>query len=179
MKYPKIGSAASLLATTALLLSACGGGESAPVASLAVEPLSVDLPFPQSARLHFRWTPQVARGEMGENPIVFVHLIDSEGEMVRTFDHPLHMGDWAVGSESDYEVEIYQSDLAPGLDPGVYQLTAGLYDLGGERYGLLTEQGAEAPRLPSASQTSLLESRLDFRVPSRHPRTRSFAGPQS
>jgi len=62
-----------------------------------------------------------------------IHLLDRSGEILRTFDHPFP-GGWQVGEERRYEVEIFQSALGPGLEPGEYGLSAGLYDAAGHRW---------------------------------------------
>lgn len=108
-------------------LAGCGGAEEATVARLVVEPGRLELPYGTYADLRFRWTPRADLEGAGEAPRVFVHLLDSEGELVRTFDHELARR-WRIGEEMEYGTRIYQSLLAPPLPPGTYSLTTGLYD---------------------------------------------------
>lgn len=119
-------------------LAGCGGSEAEPVARLAVEPTSLELPYGSFADLHFRWTPTRELEGLEGSPRVFVHLLDSEGDLVRTFDHD-PAGSWRLGQELGYETRTYQSLLAPPLPPGAYALTVGLYDpADGERWALET-----------------------------------------
>lgn len=95
-----------------------------PVGSLSVSPGVVDLAYPgyASVELSFDMTAPIE----GERPYVFVHLVDEPGSVVRTFDHELPV-DWKPGSETSYTIVLLQSALAEPLEPGAYQLTAGLY----------------------------------------------------
>lgn len=139
-RHPRLRPAALLAIGLPLAgaLAGCGGPEAESVARLAVEPMSLELPYGSFADLRLRWTPTRELGALEESPRVFVHLLDSEGDLVRTFDHDA-TGGWRVGQEADYELRIYQSLLAPPLPPGTYALTVGLYDpAGGERWGLET-----------------------------------------
>jgi hypothetical protein len=84
------------------------------------------------------WEPLGALPEDGAGPpLVFVHLLDDAGAVVRTFDHP-YPTPWRVGAPVEDPLEIHQSALAPPLAPGRYRLTVGLYRRGGERYPLET-----------------------------------------
>lgn len=113
----------------------CSGSAGEPAARLGVEPESLELPYGAYADLRFRWT---LLEEIEASPRVFVHLLDSDGDLVRTFDHE-PPASWRVGTETAYEARLYQSLLAPPLPPGSYTLTAGLYDpIGGERWALQT-----------------------------------------
>lgn len=120
-------------------LAACGGSESPPVARLAVAPTRLELPYGGFADLRFAWTPLSAPEGLEESARVFVHLLDSEGDLVRTFDHDATWR-WRVGQELSYEARVYQSLLAPPLPAGTYEVTVGLYDrTDGGRWGLETE----------------------------------------
>jgi len=133
------GSAALFLA----LLSAAPGCNEAepPVASLAVEPASVELSFAEIVDLRFEWTPLVPLDET-ESPRVFVHLLDSEGELVRTFDHDFPSS-WTVGEPASYSVSLYQSAMGPALPAGPYDVRVGLYGSEGRRWPL-DAPGAES-----------------------------------
>lgn len=123
--------------------SRCGRGK--PVASLGASPVAIRLGYPESALLHFDWSPSAALQPSGGNPTVFVHVLDDKRAVRRTFDHPFP-GTWSVGKAVSYDIELYQSALAAPLPPGTYRLTAGLYDpSSGRRWGLATP-GAELGR---------------------------------
>lgn len=118
----------------------CGGEAVEPVARLAVEPMEITLPYGTFAELGFSWSllrePEGASG----TPRVFLHLLDNDGNLARTFDHDLP-GEWRTGDERSYRNRVYQSLLAPPLPPGSYTLTAGLYDAEGNRWPLAFEGG--------------------------------------
>ena len=117
------GVAAALLA-----LASVGCGRDRPVAELEAEPAALRLDFPRFAvlTLTFRITGERPGGP-GPLPIVFVHLLDGSGTVVRTFDHPFPAA-WRVGATVEDRVTLYQSALARPLAPGPYRLTVGLYD---------------------------------------------------
>jgi len=135
---------ASTLAALALGLSlllglvACGGGQGSPVAQLEVEPHALDLAHAtfEDMTLHWRMTAPL-EGLVG-TPRVFVHLLDDQGRLTRTFDHPMP-GGWTVGDERADQVRLVQSALAPPLPPGSYRLSVGLYDADGHRWPLAVE----------------------------------------
>jgi hypothetical protein len=116
----------------ASLFSGCGGQQT-PVAQVAVEPHQVSLPFGRVLPLRLTWTPSAALE--GEAPTVFVHLLDGDRKVVRTFDHPFPQR-WREGTPVSYEIDLYQSAMAPPLPVGKYQLTLGLYDKEGKRWAL-------------------------------------------
>ncbi|HEY0512128.1 MAG TPA: hypothetical protein VGH73_09505 [Thermoanaerobaculia bacterium] len=115
------------------VLGLAGCGKQTPVASVAVEPGQVTLPFSQVRTVHVTWTPSAAIGE--ERPTVFVHLLDARKKVARTFDHPFP-GRWSEGTPVANGVKLYQSALAPPLPPGRYQVTLGLYGRDGQRWPL-------------------------------------------
>lgn len=120
------------IALVAVSLAGCGGQQT-PVAQLTVEPRQVTLPPAQVRPLHLTWTPSAALE--GEAPTVFVHLLDADRKVVRTFDHPFPQR-WREGTPVSYDVDLYQSALAPPLPAGQYRLTLGLYDKEGKRWAL-------------------------------------------
>lgn len=122
------------IALVAVSLAAGCGGQQTPVAQVTVEPRQVSLPFGQVRPLRLTWTPSAAL-ESGEAPTVFVHLLDGDRKVVRTFDHPFPQR-WREGTPVSYEVDLYQSAMAPPLPAGKYQLTLGLYDKEGKRWAL-------------------------------------------
>lgn len=129
--------ALAALGVLALLAAACGGAPDRPVARLAVEPGEVTLPYPGSAALDLAWEPTAPLGEVGGELRVFVHLLDADEEIVRTFDHRYPFA-WEVARPLRHRLELYQSYLGPPLAAGEYTLTAGLYDATGRRWALET-----------------------------------------
>jgi hypothetical protein len=123
--------ATPLLLLSAVLASGCGGEDPA-VASVEVSPSTVRLAYPTVQPIRLAWAPSAA---LEAEPLVFVHLLDEEGAVLRTFDHPFPRR-WRPGEPVEYEVKLYQSALAPPLPPGRYRLTLGLYEAGGERWPL-------------------------------------------
>ena len=105
----------SALVVVAACLAGCRG-EPRPVARLGVEPHTVRLGFPELREVHFNWQPMSALGDGGA-PVVFVHLLDRQGKVLRTFDHPFP-GAWQEGVPASYDVKLYQSALAKPLAPG-------------------------------------------------------------
>jgi|GEM_PF-554435 len=126
----------ALVAT--LLSCAVGCQRKVPDAgSLDVQPRSITLPYPQLTTVRLAWTPAAAPGEgdTPSEPLVFLHLLGAKGQVLRTFDHPFPQH-WAAGTPVTYDVKLYQSALAPPLDPGKYRLSVGLYDQSGKRWAL-------------------------------------------
>ncbi len=130
MKMNKIFLPTALVAVS---LAAGCGGQQTPVAQVAVEPRQVSLPFAEVRPLRLTWTPSAALE--GETPTVFIHLLDGDRKVVRTFDHPFPQR-WREGTPVSYEVDLYQSAMAPPLPAGKYPLTLGLYDKEGKRWAL-------------------------------------------
>jgi hypothetical protein len=122
-------------------LVACGPSDP-PVAGLRVEPDELRLPFPGVVGIELSWAMELPLDGLEGQPLVFVHLVDEHGDVVRTFDHPLDF-DWQPGQSHEYGIRLYQSALAPPLDPGTYGLTLGLYDSTGHRWPLEVD-GREA-----------------------------------
>jgi hypothetical protein len=85
--------------------------------------------------VRFTWSPGAPLGDDAGQPTVFVHLLDDEGKLARTFDHPFPQR-WREGAPVSYDVKLYQSALAPPLRPGSYRLTVGLYGRGEQRWPL-------------------------------------------
>lgn len=121
----------------AVLLSFClgCGDAAAPVASLEIEPTDITIGFPNYTKLTVRWELKAALGEVEGEPLVFVHLLDQPGSVIRTFNHPVRF-DWQPGRSAEYEITLYQSALAPPLASGNYLLSFGLYDSSGKRWPL-------------------------------------------
>ncbi len=126
----------------ALCLAGCGGAPE-PVARLSAKPATLQLGFPETRKVQFSWELLAPLGEGSDKPVVFVHLLDGEGEVMRTFDHAFPEP-WQSGKQVSYDVEVYQSALAPPLPPGPYRLTVGLYGAqSGERWPLEVAGGGE------------------------------------
>ncbi len=129
-----------LLSLAALLSFAPGCQRETPtVARVEIQPRSVTLPYPQLAAVHLTWTPAAGAGGGAAGspaqPLVFLHLLDAKGQVLRTFDHP-YPQHWAEGSPVSYDATLVQSALAPPLDPGRYRLSIGLFEPGGKRWPL-------------------------------------------
>ncbi|MGH9464871.1 MAG: hypothetical protein ACRD0X_04450 [Thermoanaerobaculia bacterium] len=122
----------------ACLLGACSEQET-PVASVTVQPTAAELPYPGLVTLEFGVQMTQPLG-VGGRPLVFVHLLDGHGNVVRTFDHEFPQ-EWRPGGEVRYEVVLQQSALAPPLAGGEYALTLGLYR--DERRWPLSTTGSE------------------------------------
>ncbi len=109
------------------------------VATFEAAPAYLELAFPQMREIELRLeplTPLPAGADDGETPIVFVHLLDEPGSVVRTFDHPLP-APWTPGRPIVWSVRIHQSALGEPLEPGEYLLTAGVHR-GDRRFALRT-----------------------------------------
>lgn len=121
----------------AIVLAAAGcRGRAEPVASLSVEPKDVSLPAGHATGWKLTWNPKAPLDNLEGKPRVFVHLLASGRNLLRTFDHPLAEV-WTPWRAQSYEIELYQSALAEPLPAGAYELTAGLYDdASGERWAL-------------------------------------------
>jgi hypothetical protein len=119
-----------------LALCAAGCGKSEPaVAQLEVTPRKVRLPYPELHTVRLDWQPSAALEGFTGTPTVFVHLLDQNEKVVRTFDHPFP-GHWHAGTPIAYDLKLYQSALAPPLPGGRYRLTIGLAGQGKQRWAL-------------------------------------------
>jgi len=138
-----------LASVICLTFVSCGEAPD-PVATLSVAPTPVRLAFPQYQTVEVELGMREAL-EAGASPWVMLHLLDLTGSVVRTFDHPV-AGKWSPGESRRYSVDLYQSALAPPLDPGVYQLTGGLYDPAAGRW-VVAVDGEQVHRLEYALGT--------------------------
>ncbi len=132
-----IGRSQLKLLAACILLAPCilACRQQAPVARLQVSPQALALPYPHSAFLELSWLPLAPLDVASSELLVFVHLIDQEGKVRRTFDHRFPET-WAEGSEITYPLELHQSAIAPPLPPGSYDLPLGLYEASGRRWPL-------------------------------------------
>lgn len=125
------------ISLTALLAGGCGG-PAEPVARLSVEPQVLTLPYPGTAEVQLSFEPLPG----GEAPShVFVHLLDANGQVVRTFDHP-YPGN--ADEAMSYPVRLWQSALALPLPAGSYRLSVGVWEPeSGNRRPLEVAEGEE------------------------------------
>jgi hypothetical protein len=117
------------------------------VASLTLSSRQIELPHGGVVPLELRWEPAKPLPELPAGvgaPIVFVHLIDAQGNVARTFDHPLP-GRWVPGNTIVDRVPLYHSAIGPAMPAGDYRLTVGLYDGQKKRFAL-TVEGEELKR---------------------------------
>jgi len=125
-----------LLVLALCALGVLGCGEDAPpVAALEVSPKSVRLPYPELQTIHLSWQPSAPLEGFTGTPTVFVHLLDDNGKVVRTFDHTFP-DRWREGTTVGYDLKLYQSAVAPALNPGRYRLTIGLAGQAKQRWTL-------------------------------------------
>lgn len=117
------------------LPAACGGDDAAPVATLSASPSTVELPYGTYRDVVLEWATTAELDGLKGSPRLFLHLLDEDGDLVRTFDQDLPT-DWRAGREMRQAARVYQSLLSPPLPPGSYTLTAGLYDGAGNRWAL-------------------------------------------
>lgn len=122
-------------------LAGCSAESEEIVGTVALEPDTVELTYGTYQPVELTWSPSEAL-DGGDRPMVFVHLVDDEGRLFRTFDHPLP-ADWVPGREISYPVRLYQSILAPPVEPGEYRLSVGLYDGASRRWALEPASGEE------------------------------------
>lgn len=136
-RHARLVPAALLLSLAPLLGSAlaCGGDDAEPVGSLTVTPDRMELPYGTYRDLDLAWSPTVELEGLEGNARIFLHLLDEEGELVRTFDQDF-AGTWRAGTGTNHTARLYQSLVAPPLPPGEYALTIGLYDAAGNRWPL-------------------------------------------
>ncbi len=124
------------------LATACSRSES-PVARLSLGLIPKSLPFPGFFEVSLEFEPLRELPAGSGRPIVFLHLLDRDGQLVRTFDRPLD-GHFQPGTRLEHRVRLFQSALAEPLEPGEYRLTGGLYDSILGRYELATPLRKEA-----------------------------------
>lgn len=134
---PRRALAAGALAAVTAVTASCERAPDRPIARLDAAPAEVSLAYPGAAEIELAWQPLVPLGEVDGELRVFVHLLDGEGEIARTFDHRYPFA-WEVGRPQQHRLELYQSVLGPPLPAGDYALTAGLYDASGRRWALET-----------------------------------------
>jgi hypothetical protein len=114
-------------------LAACKRREPA-VGRVTANPAFIHLAYPRWAPTMLRWRMDRPLG-VGPLPTVFVHLLDGEGDVVRTFDHVLPR-EWRAGEIAEYPVDLHQSALGGALPPGEYRLAVGLVSDAGARWEL-------------------------------------------
>jgi hypothetical protein len=129
---------AAILPLAAAVLFAWGcKSEETPIARLTVPRPEVTLPHGERVLFELRFQGLADMPADAGKPIVFVHLLDAAGDVVRTFDHPL-AARIEKGKETVDTFALFQSGIGPALPAGAYRLTVGLYDGGERRWGLET-----------------------------------------
>lgn len=157
-----------LIALPLLLLSLSCGPDGQPVAEVRTpSDAQVELAYPGEASLSLGWKPiRALEGSQGA-PRIFVHLLDDDGKVLRTFDHPVPFP-WRLGEEQEHRVTLWQSALVAPLEPGTYELSFGLYE--GERRWALETDAAQI-----ADEEYLL-GRVEVTAPPQEPLELSFDG---
>jgi len=122
------------LAIAAAVLAGCAEEELPPVAAVSAQPAELTLEFGRVVPVTLEWRMTAPLRE-GAEPMVFVHLLADDGEVLLTADHPFP-GEWRVGETVTDELRLYHSALAPPLPAGEHRLTVGLYEPGGDRWNL-------------------------------------------
>ncbi len=152
----------------AWLLTGCTEAPpAAPAAQVQIELHGRDLPYPEWRTLRLVWNPLLGI-EFQDRPTVFLHLLDKEGLVVRTFDHPLP-NRWRLDEALEYEVQLYQSALGPPLPSGDYDLTLGLY---------LMKNGQRFPLEGAGEEVARQEYKIaTISVPPIDPKAPSFSLP--
>lgn len=119
------------LATLFLLILsfglACGKDTLAPVGSVSLEPAALELPYGLWADTLLHWQMDADPESLQGDLMVFVHLLDREGQVQMTLDHPFP-GVWQAGKSVEDPLTLVHSSLGPRLPPGQYRLTVGLFD---------------------------------------------------
>ena len=98
----------------------------------------------QSLDLTLFWSP---RGRPSQDYTVFVHLLDSQGQLRGQADSPPASGRYptSVWDAGEVIADLHTLSLAPDLPAGEYRLAIGLYDPGtGERAQTVDDDGEMA-----------------------------------
>src|SRR6185503_12304723 len=138
MRHRLVATSLALLLPCVLIAAGCRRAPE-PVAKLTLTSKQLDFPHGRLVPLELRWEPSQPLPSLpGPSPLVFVHLLDAQGNVARTFDHPL-AGRWQPGSPIVDRVPMYHSAIGPALPPGDYRLTVGLYDGKDKRFALTVD----------------------------------------
>lgn len=122
-------------------LTACSTSDDAPpLASVSVTPSQTRLPIGSPLDLTYRFEPTAPLS--GDNYTVFVHMLDSDGEMRWNDDHqpPVPTSDWQPGTPIEYTRTTFLP--VTSLHPGDVTIEVGMYR-DGERASL---RGPREPR---------------------------------
>lgn len=146
-----------MLCVGALCMSGCRGGESGPSLDVA---LSIDLPESVGSsapfEITYRWVPGDQFESMGHDYLVFVHLVDADGNIMTQDDHtlPVPTSEWRPGNPIEYR--RWFRFLDP-IDVENVDLVVGLYD----NEGRASLRGFAQPTYPTVGR---LEVRHDEKV---------------
>lgn len=102
------------------------------------------LPHGSFVPVELTWTMGRAVPQ-GSASLAFVHLMDGDGVVRRTFDHGV-AGGWAAGESRVETLPLYHSAIGPALAAGRYDLVVGVTDGEGTRWPLSTD-GQPAGRM--------------------------------
>jgi hypothetical protein len=116
-----------------------------PVGAIDVTPRTAELPYAQCATFQLTWSPTAELRRQRGQATVFVHLLDSGGDVVRTFDHPLP-ADWRPAKEMTYPLDLCQSAFGPPMVTGPYDLSIGLVDASSGHRWELSAQSTKPPK---------------------------------
>ncbi len=109
-----------------------------PVGRVEVAPSEILLLYPGVAAYRLSWTATSPLPDRQGELRAAVHLVGKGGAVLRTFDHPLGF-DWTPGATEAFDRMLFQSALAPPLEPGTYELRVGLYDAAGHLWDVSSD----------------------------------------
>lgn len=147
-------------------LAACAPADP-PVADFSITPQSIELSYPHFVSVQLAWTIKGTLEGAAGDPRVFLHLIDQDGDVVRTFDHDFPRP-FKPGAEVVYSIPLSESALVPALADGQYALTVGLYDADDNRWPLAVAGEEVSPleyRVATVTSVSTGESPKFFFSP--------------
>lgn len=128
----------NVVIAVAVLSASCAQPPEPPVAELLLAATDVPLIYAASTSLPVDWKPLRDLDPSDASPFLFVHLLDRDGRILRTYDRPAPAQ--LTGRDT---IEIWQTLLTEPLPVGRYRLTIGLYDTASGRRWRLETGGVE------------------------------------